>query len=80
LVNRSLKMLLEKGRLVVHGHSAIEARKEYAWSQGLGIEHSPIKTRSARKKSTLDSSTVSVPQSSTEGGALRALKALARSK
>jgi hypothetical protein len=25
-------------------------RKEYAWSRGLGIEYSPIKTRSARKK------------------------------
>jgi hypothetical protein len=26
--------------------------KEYAWSRGLGIETSPIKTRSARKKSS----------------------------
>jgi hypothetical protein len=24
--------------------------KEFAWSRGLGIEHSPIKTRSSRKK------------------------------
>jgi hypothetical protein len=24
--------------------------KEFAWSRGLGIEHSPVKTRSARKK------------------------------
>jgi hypothetical protein len=39
-----------------------------------------IKTISAWKKSTLESSHVYVPHSSTEGGALRALKALARSK
>jgi hypothetical protein len=69
-----------KGEANCSWSSAIEAGKEYAWSRGLGIEHSSIKTKSARKKMTLDSSIVSVPQTSTEGGALRALKALARSK
>jgi hypothetical protein len=54
--------------------------KEYAWSRGLGVETSPIKTRSSRKKSTLATVDPSGQISSTDGGALRALKALARKK
>jgi hypothetical protein len=45
--------MLGVGKLVVRSQSDVKARKEYAWSRGLGIEISPIKTRSARKKSTL---------------------------
>jgi hypothetical protein len=51
-------MLLGKGEASCSRSSDVKAGKEYAWSRGLGIEHSPIKTRSARKKSTLDSSIV----------------------
>jgi hypothetical protein len=52
------------------------------WSKGIGLELSPLKTRSARKKtltglsSTTPDSTTSVPTH----GALRDLKALARGK
>jgi hypothetical protein len=55
--------------------------KEYAWSRGLGVELSPIKTRSSRKKLAQPSPVTddSVP-SSTDSGALRAMKALAREK
>jgi hypothetical protein len=49
--------------------------------EGLGIELSPLKTRSSRKKlaqQTLQSSESDPP--STESGPLRAMKALAREK
>jgi hypothetical protein len=58
----------------------VEAEKEFAWSRGLGIELSPVKTQSARKKASVEKSQDPVSLTSTEGGALRALKALARSK
>jgi hypothetical protein len=55
--------------------------KDYTWSRGHGFEHSPIKTRSARRKeghppihSVVSSNT------STDIGALRGMKALAREK
>jgi hypothetical protein len=56
--------------------------KEYTWSKGLGMETSPIKTRSARKKKEAsrlisEGSHLSVIN---EFGALRGLKALARAK
>jgi hypothetical protein len=57
-----------------------EAGKEFAWSRGLGIEHSPVKTRSARKKASIENVGEPSLRSSTDGGALRDLKALARSK
>ena len=57
-----------------------EARKEFAWSRGLSIEHSPVKTRSARKKASIEKVVEPSLRSSTDGGALRALKALTRSK
>jgi hypothetical protein len=53
--------------------------KEFAWSRGLGLEYSPVKTRSARKKSFVESQ-VTIPGTSTDCGALRALKALAQAK
>jgi hypothetical protein len=55
--------------------------KEYAWSRGLGIEISPIKTRSSRKK--LEGGLVlseGKDITTSDSGALRALKALAREK
>jgi hypothetical protein len=54
--------------------------KEYVCSRGLGIEHSPIKTRSTRKKYATLSSLDSVTPTTSEGGAIRAVKALAREK
>jgi hypothetical protein len=58
-----------------------ESGKEFSWSWGIGIELSPIKTRSTRKKlaQKLTQTDVTVPPS-TDSGALRALKALARTK
>jgi hypothetical protein len=59
----------------------ISKEKEFVWSRGLGIEVSPIKTRSSRKKGIGGISNSEVKESSTvDSGALRALKALARSK
>ena len=54
--------------------------KEYVCSCGLGIEHLPIKTRSTRKKYATLSSLDSVTPTTSEGGALRAVKALAQTK
>jgi hypothetical protein len=68
------------GRLVRRVLLAAGEGKEYAWSRGLGIEHSPIKTRSARKKSATLSSLDSTTPSTSDGGALRAVKALAWEK
>jgi hypothetical protein len=55
--------------------------KEYAWSRGFGIEHSPIKTRSYRKKlAGLTNQSCDTDLSATDCGALREMKALARKK
>jgi hypothetical protein len=62
-------------------HYLVEgAGKEFAWSRVLGIEHSLVKTRSAWKKSATFSSLENNPRIATDGGALRALKALSREK
>jgi hypothetical protein len=55
--------------------------KEFSWSRGIGVEHSPIKTRSSQKKLAQGVSVTdeSVP-SSTYSGALRAMKALTRAE
>jgi len=55
--------------------------KELAWSPGLGLEVSPIKTHSARKK--LGSTPVmgtQHPVSSLDLGVLRGIKSIARAK
>jgi hypothetical protein len=55
--------------------------KSYAWSRGISSELSPLQTRSSRKKKEILSSQQSDPAPSTlDSKALRALKALARSK
>jgi hypothetical protein len=55
--------------------------KDFSWSRGLGLESSPIKTRSAQKKAN---SAITLPITSTSDssdlGALRGIKALARSR
>jgi hypothetical protein len=53
--------------------------KDFVWSRGLGFETSPIKTQSVRKKQNKDSQSTG-PIISTDCGALRACKALARAK
>ena len=54
---------------------------EFSWSRGLGIEYSPIKICSDRKKCSTSSSQQPVSISpSTDSGALRAVKSLARVK
>jgi len=55
--------------------------KDYSWSRGRGIEYSPIKTRSLRKNLQSDLCLPLVEETTTsDRGALRAVKALARSK
>jgi hypothetical protein len=55
--------------------------KEYSWSRGLGLEVSPIKMRSARKKNLLNTTLpVTQTNSLSENGALRGMKSLAREK
>jgi hypothetical protein len=55
--------------------------KEFSWSRGIGIEHSPIKTRSLRKKlAGLSKQSIDTVLPSTDSGALRAMKSLARAK
>jgi hypothetical protein len=48
------------------------------WSRGIGLELSPLKTRSARKKSQTGPKTSGSTTNVTNQGALRGLKALAR--
>jgi hypothetical protein len=54
--------------------------KEFAWSRGIGIDYSPIKTRSARKKANVEVPSTTDSTLSTDSGALRAVKAPARAK
>jgi hypothetical protein len=69
------------GELDEASNTELEPVKAYAWSRGLGIEYSPIKTRSTRKKQQEKViSTAVVDPSTAESGALRAVKALAREK
>jgi hypothetical protein len=58
-----------------------KSEKAYAWSRGIGTELSPLQTRSSRKQKELQNpgkNASDLPP--LEGKALRALKALARSK
>jgi hypothetical protein len=55
--------------------------KEYTWSRGHGFKHSPIKTRSARRKEgTTTSHSGDTQHNPTDIGALRGMKSLAREK
>jgi hypothetical protein len=59
----------------------IQQGKSLAWSRGLGMEISPIKTQSARKKvGQTSSATEQHSNSTSDMGALRGMKALARAK
>jgi hypothetical protein len=62
-------------------NSQAENTKESSWSRGTAIERSPIKTRISKKSSQAQAifSTILDPSSS-DSGALRAVKALARAK
>jgi hypothetical protein len=51
---------------------------EPSWSRGAGLELSPLKTRSAKKKTLSGSSSVTVINPNQSQGALRDIKALAR--
>jgi len=62
-------------------HQARTLDKSFAWSRGIGVELSPLQTRSARKKKDCLSTKLTVLVVSTQDGkALRAMKAIARSK
>jgi hypothetical protein len=50
------------------------------WSRGIGLELSPLKTRSARKKTQAGPATSGTSDTATNQGALRGLKALAWGK
>jgi hypothetical protein len=55
--------------------------KNFAWSRGIASEISPLQTRSSRKKKEVLSSQQADSNLPTlDGKALRAMKALARSK
>jgi hypothetical protein len=55
--------------------------KEFSWSRGLGIEHSPIKTRSSQKKlAGVTKQPCDNDSFATNCGALRAPKAITRDK
>jgi hypothetical protein len=61
--------------------SSDSARKDFSWSRGLGLETSPIKTRSARRKSCTSVTLPTVTSTDTSDlGALRGIKSLARSR
>jgi hypothetical protein len=68
-------------RVVSTENTTTCSEKDFTWSRGHGFEHSPIKTRSARRKEG-STSTLPVATSSslTNIGALRGMKALARAK
>ena len=51
-----------------------------AWSRGIGVELSPLKTRSPRKKSRQCSVPVTNPATTSDSGLLRGMKALAKAK
>jgi len=57
-----------------------EGGKEFAWSRGMGIELSPIKTRSASKKTSTELKEDFASHFPTNGRALRDLKASTRTK
>jgi len=89
--NTSIKLPIYSGKAVICSAKGLEANsselhnegsgKEYAWSRGLGIEHSPIKTQITQKKLVvLATNIVESTPSSTDCGPLRALKALAWAK
>jgi hypothetical protein len=63
------------------GQNGEETGKEFSWSRGLGIEISPIKTRSARRKEGTCSTTIAIQNSIiSDNGVLRGMKSLAREK
>ena len=60
---------------------ADKATNTLAWSRGIGLELSPLQTRSSRKKKEAESTQpVATECPSQDGKALRAWKALARTK
>jgi hypothetical protein len=55
--------------------------KDFSWSRGLGIEISPLKTISARRKAVACASTPYLQETNKfDQGALRGMKSLAREK
>jgi hypothetical protein len=68
-------------RLLDQRPSPTKEGKDFAWSRGIGLELSPIKTRSCRKKlSQAVVKTTKIDSYSNDNGPLRAMKALAREK
>jgi hypothetical protein len=71
-----------EGGFELSGSKGVNLGKDYTWSKGLGVDISPIKTRSVRKrKEKLDL----LPDEThlpviVEYGVLRGMKALAREK
>jgi hypothetical protein len=62
-------------------HPIDTKEKNFVWSRGISTELSPLQTRSSRKKKeTMGSQQAPNDSNSQNGKALRALKALARSK
>jgi hypothetical protein len=72
--------LVEAGSSSSRGQIKVE--KSFVWSRGIGTELSPLQTRSSRKQKELMNSVQneSTDLPTQDGKALRALKALARTK
>jgi hypothetical protein len=69
------------GELCTEKSTQNESTKDFSWSRGLGVDFSPIKMRSSRKKMQSASiSTLTTDPSTSDSGALRAVKALAWAK
>jgi hypothetical protein len=80
LGKKPIELGVESGQASTSGISVAKGGKEFAWSWGLGIELSPVKTHSARKKSSTELKDDYAPILPSDGKALRDLKALARTK
>jgi hypothetical protein len=69
-----------KGGSSVTSGVGTDPGKDPTWSRGLGLELSPIKTRSARKKAGSVGSSSAIQSVVLDQGALRGMKSLAQAK
>jgi hypothetical protein len=75
------KILSEEGTSNPTTNLELTQEQEHTWSKGFGFVHSPIKTRSARRKEGhILPSTTDSPSQHYDNGALRGIKSLACAK
>jgi len=80
LRKKSIDPCVERGEASTSRVLVGEGGKDFAWSRALGIELSPVKTRSDRKKTCTKLKEDYASHFPTDGRALRDLKALERTK